>query len=253
MKIIKSSFLSGMSGSFGDFTICQTKDGPILKKKMRYSASKRATDPRYARVRVNNADFGNAGRAVKLVRAAFASQLRYAKDAKLTPRMQKLMLQVVKSDPCNERGSRTAANGDLSFLQGFECNADANLALLPAADHTVNINRVSGSVILNMPSLKPKSNVLYPDKATHFRILCAVSEIDFADSSYTTKESNSGLLPINNKPTGPIQLSTAITTGSALPVFIAMGIQFVEMINGNEFPFESREFNPLCFVKIERP
>ena len=253
MKIKNTSLLSGLSGKYGDFIICQTKDGPIMKRKANYSASKRATDPRYARVRDNSANFATAGRAVKLVRAAFERPLKFAKDAKLTPRMQAVMMQVVKSDLINGCGLRTAANGDLSLLQGFECNADANFALIGAGDYTVNIDRILGRVTLNNPSIKPKSHLVHPDKATHFRITCAVAEIDFNENIRSTNDSASGLLPLNSKPTGAIILTTAINPGSTLPVFVAMGIQFVEMINGKEFPFESREFNPLCFVKIEKP
>ena len=253
MKIKNSSLLSGLSGTYGDYVICQTKDGPVMKKKPYYSKSKYATDPAYKKVRANNAEFSTAGRAVKLIREAFSYQLKYAKDSKLTPRMQALMMQVVKSDPDNIYGSRTAASGNFGFLDQFECNAHAGLGRIIAAGHTINIDRASGSVMIEIPSLKPKNQILYPRNAGSYRIICAVSEINFNDNTYSTNKTDSGLLPINNKATGPIVLATAIKPGSILPVFVAMGIQFVEILNGLEFPVEAGEFNPLCFVKIERP
>jgi hypothetical protein len=253
MKIINGSAFSGMSGSFGEYVICQTADGPILKRKAKFSKTKWANDPGLQRIRNNAAEFGNAGKAVKLVRGAFGRRLAGAKDAKLTPRMQTVMMQVVKSDTVNRHGLRNAATGDLNLLKNFECNAHAKLGQILPLDYTIQINRRLGNVKLNLPAFIPKTHLKQPANATQFRIFCAVSEIDFTNGEFSTKESDSGLLPINKKATDPLVLNIPIEPDSKLPVFVALGIQFVEKMNGDDYPIESREFNPLCFVKIEKP
>lgn len=252
-KILKGSMLAGLRGSFDDYTIYQTKNGPVIRKKSSVSKSRFANDPCYAKVRDNNKEFGNAGRAVKLIRSAFNRQLVFAKDAKLTPRMQKLMMQVVKSDAVADHGERSAANGDLSFLKQFDCNAAAQIDRILQSPHSVEIDRARGKVKLALPSIVPTKQLAQPAGATHYRVICASSEIDFTGNNYHTSISESPLLPIGNTASDALTLCTGFTPRSVLPVFVALGIQFVELINGKEFQEDYNRYNPLCFVKIEKP
>ena len=252
-KILRGSILTNLRGLPDGYTICQTQNGPILRKKTSCSKSRFATDPAFAAVRNNNREFGNAGRAGKLLREAFKIQLRYAKDPKLTPSMQALMMRVVKSDQVSAPGNRCAANGNLDLLHQFDCNAAAGIDRILASQYSIHIDRISGTVRLTLPSIVPALDLKHPAGATHYRIICASGEIDFTENKYQTNDSKSGLLPICNDASAPVSLTNFVTPGSALPIFVALGIQFVILKNGGEYQSGNMHSNPLCFVKIDKP
>lgn len=109
-----------LSGKLGGFVFYQ-KDGGCYVRMNRAPIGKKKfeTDPRYASMRKNAAEFGRAGKAVRLIRTVLKQQIGTSGDGSETARLQKRMMQVLKSDQVNDWGRRTPTDGDLSLLNGF--------------------------------------------------------------------------------------------------------------------------------------
>lgn len=240
-----------LRGTHGDFTFAETKDGYVWKKKAIVDKNRLALKT-MERVRNNMAEFSTAGRAVKLIREAFKTQISIAKDRHLTPRLQVAVVKVVKADTVHPHGKRTAATGDLVLLEQFQCNPKALFNTVLGTDHSSSIDRATGDVTLIVPPFIPENRLVKPDGSTHFRISATCSEIDFENNTFVTKTEQSALLPIDRLATAEISLTNTMTPGSTLPIFLAAGIQFSELVNGFETPIVGGDSSALCFVKIDQ-
>src|SRR4051812_34086677 len=109
-----------MKGTMANVTFAKTTDDIIVKEKTEISKQRILTDPAYQRTRETMAEFGNAGKAAKLMRAALSPVLPPTRDKRLTARLQRLLFRVVRTDADNPRGSRQVWFGDLKILNGFE-------------------------------------------------------------------------------------------------------------------------------------
>jgi hypothetical protein len=52
-------------------------------------------------------------------------------------------------------------------------------------------------------------------------------------------------------PTATITLTSTVTPGSTNPMFLALGIEFYQEINGQMYPLKNGAFNPLAIVKVD--
>ena len=236
-----------LQGSHGDFTFAQTKNGFIWKEKAPVDKARKINE----RIVNNFTEFGTAGRAVKLLRDAFRDQVKYAKDRLLTSRLQTLMLKAIKGDIVSKPGERNAANGDLAMLEGFQCNAKAIFRDTLGQEYSNYIDRAAGKTGFSVPAFVPKQSLTVPEGSTHFRIDAACSEIDFTNGKHATNSASTGWLPIDDTAITPIALVNLFTAGSQLPVFLAAGIRFVEIVNGYEQQISGGEHSALCFVQID--
>jgi hypothetical protein len=50
--------------------------------------------------------------------------------------------------------------------------------------------------------------------------------------------------------TAPTTLSLNVPKGSTLPVFITLGIQFFQVVNGIQYPLTDKSFNALSMVEV---
>lgn len=241
-----------LQGTHGNFTFVKTADGFLWKEKMQISKERLATDEAFAPQRDQMAEFARAGKAVKLMRTAFKDQVKTAKDRRLTPRLQQQMVKVVKADydPDHGRGKRTVEAGDLSLLAEFQFNKSAHLNDVLSAEYTAAIDRTTGELTLDLPEFE-SSKFAYPKRATNFRIILAGSEIDFAGGVFKSAATDSGLLPLIPGTNPPLSLSCALTAGTTLPIFLAVGIEFVEVVNGHKYPIIGGNYNSLCLVKVD--
>ncbi len=241
-----------LRGTHGDFTFAETKDGYVWRKKAIVDKNRLALKT-MERVRNNIAEFSTAGRAVKLIREAFKTQISIAKDRHLTPRLQVAVVKVVQGDTVHPHGLRTAATGDPALLEQFQCNPKALFSTVLGTDHSSSIDRATGNAILTVPPFIPDNCLVKPDGSTHFRISASCSEIDFENNSFETKMEQTALLPIDRLATAAIVLTNTMTPGSTLPVFLAAGIQFSQVVNGFETPIVGGDSCALCFVKVDNP
>ncbi len=243
-----------LKGSHGDFTFAETAAGFIWgKKRKSIPIEAILTNPDLVKIKHNIQEFGRAGKAVKLVRKAFHAPLEFAKDRRLTPRMQKLMVKVVKSDITNDRGDRVSAKGDFQILQNFEMNVNALLFRSMGVDFNTAYDRVTGNITIDIPAFVPAQLLKHAPNATHYKIIAAAAEFDFDNDKFESSAFSSANLPIDTVTTAPLAMTMSLSPASAFPVLIVVGIQYSEKVNGRFWPERQGEFNALTIVKTDNP
>lgn len=60
----------------------------------------------------------------------------------------------------------------------------------------------------------------------------------------------SALLPWDNTATAIINLSNSVGANIVHPIFLVLGINFFQEVNGMQYPLKNGAFNPLAIVKV---
>lgn len=245
----QTSFVK-LEGTMGDVTFVKTKDGYLAKQKTSMNGDRIANGDTFERTRENNAEFGRAANAVKLLRIAIKSILKGARDSSVTARLVKEMVKVVKADATSDRGLRNVTDGEIELLEGFEFNSNAHLGTIISAAYTMSVDRVTGKLEINVPTLIPNADIIIPEGTTHFAIVSSGVEIDFENGVYTAASSDSGILPWDGNDAGPVKLTNQVTANSTHPLMLLLGIQFYQQVNGGNYSLKNAGFNPLTMVKV---
>ena len=239
-----------LKGTMGNITFYKSKDGYLARERGGISADRIASDPTFQRTRENGAEFGRAGLAGKLLRTALRALLQNASDSKMVSRLTREMIRVIQADQTNPRGLRNVIDGEAELLLGFDFNINGKLGTSLYAPYTTNINRVTGELVVNLPSFIPLNMIKAPAGATHYRINSAGVEIDFEQKVYVVDVKASAQLPWNNLATAPLTLTNAVTANSTHPLFLVLGMEFYQQVNGSMYPLKNGSFNPLALVNI---
>jgi hypothetical protein len=239
-----------LRGTLGNVTFYKSKDGYMAREKGTLDAQRIANDPTFQRTRENGAEFGRAGKAGKVLRTSLRSLLQNTADSRLIGRLVKDMMKVVHSDGTNERGQRNVIDGDIEMLEGFEFNLNSKLGTTLYAPFTTTINRVAGTLIVTIPSFVPINMIAAPAGATHFKIVSAGTEIDFEHETYVAQVNNSDDLPLNSTATTELVLTNTVTANSTKPMFLVLGIEFYQEVNGSLYSLKNGSFNSLAIVKV---
>lgn len=238
-------------GSIGDVTFAKTKDGYQMREKNEVSAEAIATSPTYQRVRENMAEFSRAGKAARLLRHSLRTLLQNAKDRHLSSRLVKGLMAVIKSDTTHMRGERTVMDGDVQLLKGFEFNGNADLATTLPVAFTTSIDRTTGALQLDVPSMVPLETLVAPAGATHYQIVCGGAAVDFDNQSAATDFKESAYLPWTAAATPALSLLVSVPAASTHPLFLVAGVQFFQEVNGMYYALKSGMHNALSLVAVE--
>ncbi len=240
-----------IKGSLGDITFRRNKNGNYTAfDKPESIAGKIATDPRFKRTRENGAEFGRAGVAGKLIRDAIRSKTVLVSDSGALPRLLKELMRVIKSDTVNDRGLRTISAGEIGILEGFDFNITAPLSIILPAPFTATIDRVAGSLQLNVPGFIPTKLMKVPMGATHFKFTSLGMELDFDSGQFIADAKTSPDIPWNNDVFGDISLTTTVTPNSTKKLFLLVGLEFNQLVNGKFYQMTSGNFNSMKIVKV---
>ena len=246
----KQSGIFQVEGTLGNVTFIKTQDGFLVKSKSSVSKKRIASDPAFQRTRENNSEFGTAGKASKLLRTAVRNLLQNAKDNRVTSRLTKEMVKVLKADATSTRGLRNVVDGEAEMLKGFEFNINAQLSSTLFAKYESTINRVTGALEVQIPSFVPLTDMVVPDGSTHYKIVSAGAAVDFQAQTFEEAISASAVAPINATATAVQTLSNMVAANSTHPLFLLLGIQFFQQVNGVNYPLKNGAFNPLQIVEV---
>jgi hypothetical protein len=239
-----------LKGTMGNITFYKSKDGYLAREKGGIDSKRFATDPAFQRTRENGQEFGRAGKAGKFLRNAVRSLLQNTSDSKMVSRLTAQMIQVIKEDRVNPRGLRNIIDGEAELLEGFEFNVNGKLNATFFAPFTPAIDRVTGALTIDIPAFIPAHMVAAPGGTTHFRINTAGVEIDFEKGKSIAEISSSDELALDNVNTAPLSHSHSITPNSTHPLFIFLGIEFLQEVNGSMYPLKNGAFNALAIVNV---
>jgi len=247
----KQKSIVKLEGKIGDIVFSKTADGYIAREASPLSGKRIATDPSFQRTRENMSEFGRAGKAAKLVRNSISSWVDNAKDAKLSSRLTRLMVAVLKADKTSKRGQRNVIDGETALLEGFEFNVNAPLDATLIAPFAVAVDRVAGTAGITLQAFKPEEKVKAPDGATHYKISVIAAEFDFEAQKAMVASQETEFLPWDNTLTAPLTFIVNLTANSTKPIFLFVGIQFTQEVNGEFYSLKNGSFNALKVVAAD--
>jgi len=239
-----------LDGTIGGITFYKSQDGYLAREKGGVSADKIANDPNFQRTRENGEEFGRAGKAGKLLRNAIRAMLQNASDSRMVSRLTAEMVKVIQEDVTNVRGLRNVIDGEAELLEGFEFNIAGKLGTTIYAPFTATIDRVAGTLTANIPAFVPINMIAAPGGSTHFKIVSTGAEIDFENETFVMDAQSTAVLPWDANPTAVINLVNAVTANSTYPLFLALGIEFYQEVNGQMYPLKNGAYNALALVKV---
>ena len=74
--------------------------------------------------------------------------------------------------------------------------------------------------------------------------------MDFEQEIFITDTKESATLPWNAAATAVLNLANTVTANSTHPLFLLLGIQFCQQVNGINYPLKNGAFNALSLVKV---
>ena len=239
-----------LKGTIGDITFYKTQDGHLAREKGGIDASRIKSDPAFQRTRENNSEFGRAGKAGKVLRTALRSLLLNSADSRMVSRLTQQMVKVIQADVVSQRGLRNVIDGEAELLSGFEFNIRGKLGTSLHAPFVGSIDRASGDMIIDMASFVPGNMIAAPGGTTHFKIISAGAEIDFENETFVEAHAETDILPWDATPIAAIYQTTSVTPGSTKPLFLALGLEFYQEVNGLMYSLKNGAYNPLALVSV---
>ncbi|MNQ87915.1 hypothetical protein D3C85_1031580 [compost metagenome] len=171
-------------------------------------------------------------------------------DGRMVSRLTQRMVKVIQADTTSERGLRNVIDGEAELLTGFEFNIRGKLGTSLFAPFVATIDRVTGNIKVDLASFIPSSMIAAPTGTTHFKIISAGTEIDFEAETFVEAHSETAILPWDTTATAAISQTNSVTANSTHPLFLALGIEFYQQVNGQMYPLKNGAFNPLSLVSV---
>ena len=241
-----------LKGTIGGITFYKTsQDGHLAREKGGIEKSRIENDPAFQRTRENGSEFGRAGKAGKLLRTALRALLLNSADGRMVSRLTKEMVKVIQADLVSERGLRNVIDGEAELLLGFEFNIRGKLGTSLYAPYTSAIDRVTGEITVDIPPFVPVNMISAPSGTTHYKIISAGAEIDFEAETFIEEHSETAILLWDAVATIAIAQTNQVTAASTKPLFLALGIEFYQEVNGQMYPLKNGAFNPLSIAKVD--
>lgn len=239
-----------LKGTIGDITFYKTQDGHLAREKGGIDASRIKSDPAFQRTRENGSEFGRAGKAGKVLRTALRGLLLNSADSRMVSRLTQSMVKVIQADTTSVRGLRNVIDGEAELLIGFEFNIRGKLGTSLFAPYQASIDRATGEIKVDIASFIPSNMIAAPNGTTHFKIISSGSEVDFENESFVEANSATAILPWDATATAVISQTNAVPAGSTKPLFLALGIEFYQEVNGQMYPLKNGAYNPLSLIAV---
>lgn len=239
-----------LRGTIGDITFYKTKDGHMAREKGGVDAKRIANDPAFQRTRENGSEFGRAGKAGKILRASIRTLLLNSADSRMVSRLTQSMIKVIQADTTSVRGLRNVIDGEAELLSGFEFNINGTLGSSFFAPYEGTIDRVTGAITIVLAPFVPANMITVPGGTTHFKIISAGSEIDFEAETFVESHMETAVLPWDMLPTAVITHTNMVTPNSTKPLFLFMGLEFYQEVNGAMYSLKNGSYNPLAVLTV---
>lgn len=246
----KQDSLLKFKGAIEDLTFFKSRDGYQVRKKSGVSAERIQSDPAFQRTRENGAEFGRSARVSKYIRIAMRSMLSNVSGNRMANRLTGRVMQILKTDTTSARGERNVLTGEIGLLNGFEFNDGALLTRTFIAPYTSAIDRSSGGALITIQSFNPADSLRPPDGATHLRLVSGMAAIDFETGESQFNKVSSPELLLNAESIEAISLTPSLPSAGSLPLFLLLGIEFYQEVNGRFYALRNGAYNALSIVNV---
>jgi hypothetical protein len=160
------------------------------------------------------------------------------------------MMEVIHADTVNERGQRMVLDAEAELLTGFEFNSKASTTSSIFVQYVAQIDRLTGDLSVTLPPFVPSELIAAPAGATHFKLKCAGAMIDFETGASEFSIEEGTVLALDNSPTAAIVLSCSLSPAATKPLFLALGVDFYQRVNGNDYLLSNGAYNGLSIIKV---
>lgn len=240
-----------LGGTLGGITFYKTKDGYMAREKGGIDAKRFHSDPAFRRTRENAQEFGHSGVMGSVFRRAFRPLIGGGADARLTSRLVKKLMEVVKTDVVNKRGERVVTEGNLKLLEGFDFNINSSLKNTVLQQYTSEWDRVTGECKLIFQPFVAEETIAAPNGTTHYRLVLGVASVDFTNEVYELKLDRSVITAWDETEVPDLELLASITPNSTQPVFIALSVEFYQEVNGANYLLNNGSYNATSVLKVD--
>ena len=168
----------------------------------------------------------------------------------MVSRLTQTMVKVIQADVTSIRGLRNVIDGEAELLAGFEFNIRGKLGTSLFAPFVPAIDRPSGNITVDLLPFIPSNMIAAPSGTTHFKIISAGAEIDFEAETFVEMHSETAILSWDATPTLAINQTNTVTPASTKPLFLALGVEFFQEVNGQIYPLKNGAFNPLAITLV---
>ena len=240
-----------LKGQMGGISFYKSQDGHLVRLKGGIDGARIKNDPAFARTRENGAEFGRAGASSKLLRTALRTLIMNVSDGRMASRLTQQMVKVIQADATSQRGLRNVIDGEAELLLGFEFNQNGRVDKTLFSPYSSSIDRVNGTLSIDIPEFIPANMIAAPPGSTHFRLVAGATEVDFEKGTYVTSYSQSADIVLSPAPQPAFALTQAVTPASTKPLFLAFGIEFYQQVNGTLYALRNGAFNALSIVAVD--
>lgn len=244
-----------LEGQIGNLSFYRSNGKSQVRQHSGVSKARIAKDPRYVRTRENNAEFGRASGAAKLIRMGVRQALgqRYPifEDATVVNRLTPRLTSIIRADAEHDRGSRTVLPENLPLLYGFSFNAVAALKDVLFIPPSYTYHRDSGVLEVSLPALSPDAAMAAPDDAA----LCSfhVAALSF-NTNYEWLPfvvAHQELSPIDHQSIPPQVHRLTLPAPSPDPVIVCFGLSFYKLVGGYPTPIMEKGRNVFEVVGVD--
>lgn len=237
-----------LQGSIGNISFVKGKNGNFARQR---PASREIKNDR---IKENMSEFSSAAKAGKQLRTAFATPIADIQDGKIVSRVTQVMSTIQKTDMESPRGSRLVSNGDITILQGFEFNGAKALSTVLKVKLAASIDRETGDMEIIIPELNPQKLICKPEAATHYVLTATGAMVNFFNGDYLVNNAQSTNLPLANASNPELKLELQMPAPDAdNPLLLALGISFLQEVNGEFKPVGEKQYNALALVAVASP
>lgn len=234
----------------GDLIYYKTSDGYLVKRKSSVSAERLKHDPAYERFREHQSEFGRAGKATKLVRAALWSLIYALADSRMTARLVSTFRNIILTDTTHLRGARNVTHGNIRLLENFDFNANAPFKKIFRVAYTIKHDALSGSVNIHIPAFTPSAMITSPGTATHAILQIMAVTLNFEAEKQEQLGSEKITVPLNTTVHEPISIDFAVSTNLSEFTCLACDIRFFQEVNGTLNPMKNNTGNASAIIRL---
>jgi hypothetical protein len=241
-----------LKGKIDDLSFYKSQDGFMARTKGGVSAERLRTDPKFDQTRRAQSEFAAGGKAGKLFRQGWNNELAKASDNRVASRVTRTMVSVLKTDTVSDFGFRRVEGGNLKLLEGFEFNNKVPFSATVKVPFASTITRATGAVSIDLVSHIPKRDIAAPENATHYVFFAAAAVVNFVTGEMTVVRQVATPILWDTTASDPDAIALSLPAASTLPIFVLLGVEFVSLINGKQYPV-SKGLSSLSVLKVDQP
>ena len=112
------------------------------------------------------------------------------------------------------------------------------------------MDRTAGTTSVNVAAFVPREMIAAPPGATHFKLVSQAAEIDFETETFVTNNQSTVEIPLDNELLAPVVMNNPVTPASVHPIFVLLGIEFFQEVNGKFYPMRNGGYNALSIINV---